>query len=77
MLEYAEFWRLNSTPIQGTKSVTSIGLGSDQAMEVDGGEGNFAGELDPHHDHSRDPEKEDVVPCLHDSRGVEALQVWR
>src|ERR1700674_4251541 len=31
-------------------------------MQVDLPEGNSAGELEPHYDHPRDPEKKDVIP---------------
>ena len=46
-----------------------------QAMEVDGGKGHLSGKLQPHHDHARHPEEEDVMPCLHDGCGVELGQV--
>ena len=39
-------------------------------MEEDGLEGSFPSELQPHHDHARHPEEQDVVPRLHNSGGV-------
>ena len=44
-------------------------------MQVDGVEGDFAGELQPRHDHARHPEEEDVVAGFHDRGRVEVLQV--
>mmetsp|Transcript_18696 Transcript_18696/g.44683 ORF Transcript_18696/g.44683 Transcript_18696/m.44683 type:complete len:798 (+) Transcript_18696:625-3018(+) len=46
-----------------------------EPVEEDGAEGRPARQLDPHHDHARDPEEEDVVPGLHHGRGVEPPQV--
>ena len=44
-------------------------------MQIDGAEGRLSGELQPHHDHASHPEEQDIMPCLHDGRGVELGQV--
>ena len=48
----------------------------DEAVEVDGVEGDVVHVLDSHHDHAGDPEEEDVVAGFEDGAGVEVAEVF-
>lgn len=42
-------------------------------MQIDSLERQLPRQVQPHHDHARHPEEQDVVPCLHDGGGVEGF----
>lgn len=42
----------------------------DETVEIDFAEGNFAGDVEAHHDHAGDPSKENVGAGFHDVKGI-------
>ena len=44
-------------------------------MAIDFFKGDFAGELDSHHDHSCNPEEKDIPTCFEHGIGVEEVHV--
>mmetsp|Transcript_11473 Transcript_11473/g.29321 ORF Transcript_11473/g.29321 Transcript_11473/m.29321 type:complete len:240 (-) Transcript_11473:1916-2635(-) len=49
---------------------------SNKRMKIDRREGELSGEVLAHHDHARDPEKENIVACLEEVAWVELVEVW-
>ncbi len=52
-------------------------VGANQTIQIHRVERRALGELQAEHDHSRDPEEQDVVARLHDRRRVERAQISR